>query len=376
MAPTVQELAQMRVTDLLKFQEDIADSISLALDPELMLDSVQIDEVALNSFRKDIDTLTERVNRLKEPLERLGKLVAVREGIVAMLEQLEFLHKAIDPNYEPKFSLAIPPSRQSGQASSSSRSSNVASGSERPSTPNFELPPASGPRRRTPSFQGHRLEPAATPSPPSRQLSRPKLEPSPRRHGVTFDVVFLPFISSQQKRLPDPALREAQHCLKRLGLVFQVTLSRGLASVEDEFNTQVKEFCSDQQVILESGGITDWALMLRKGTKSTLVEEVLTTAEFTVTTLMDKRFALRNYISDGARKVLLIAPLREDLHGAINLPDVESRQLKHYCHVARLDVAIGLRVGPAICSCRCPPISVPNAAAGSSRRLGAGRTLA
>ncbi|KAJ6606235.1 hypothetical protein DFH09DRAFT_4487 [Mycena vulgaris] len=372
---TLHTLPQERVDDIKNTHRGLVERISLALDPEFMLDS-DIDEKTLESLKREVDALKARTDR-----GNMGRLLIdfgadhIRDGLSVMAEQLNARLQALDPNYDPDFPSAVSgassraPTRQPAYASPSrTGSGSVASGS---SLSTMGLDPASGPQRHTPSIRVNRDQ--ATASPASRvRLSLPN-------DCQNFDVVFLPFKYDRPTQLPDQKLCAAQLSAQRLGLVFQVRLPRK-GYVQKYFDCQVKSFCEDQQITLPRAagaepGIKDWVLMKRKtGTKKELYPAVLTPGEFNVDTLSGKPFALGNYLSDdGARKVLLIAPTFGQINGAINLPGAETPQMDHCCHVSRVNAAIDSTVG--ICERICPSIPASDTAS-SSRRQTAGRTLA
>ncbi|KAJ7118930.1 hypothetical protein C8R44DRAFT_789663, partial [Mycena epipterygia] len=368
----LQQLPEIRANDIISLHEELAQRITLALDPELVLDSDI--ETIFQSLETQIESLKERTerNEIREVLVRYRKLEEVRNGLDVMKEQVQARREALDPNYDPDFPFAIatsarrPAPRPERAGPSRTGSGTVlASDSGVTTLSNVELEPASGPQRHTPSIRGHRHQ--ATPFPSSRpRLSLPS-------DCQTFDVVFLPFIYTHHMELADASLRAAQNSLQRLGLVFQVYLPR-TGGVQSYFDCQVKGFCEAKHIDLTRSLnpgplVTDWILMKRKGNKSKLTDEVLSPAEFTTSKLKDKPFtALRNYLSeDVTRKILLIAPMFGDLKGAINLPDVDTPQMKHYCHVSRVVAAIKEKEGT--CSSRCPPVVSP------VQRPTTGRTL-
>ncbi|KAJ6546833.1 hypothetical protein B0H19DRAFT_1379236 [Mycena capillaripes] len=380
MSTTLQVIHQTRVEDILQRHRELAERISLALDPDLIDDS-DIDATTLKSLQDQLDTLKSRTetNQIRDHLTRYGVADDIRNGFLVMSEQLKSRRLVIDPNYEPEpeFPLALlssTPSRpvQHAQAGPSridrGQGGSRLGGTSGTARSNAGLDPASGPQRRPPSIREHRDQANTSPSRRTR-LSIPS-------DCHTFDVVFLPFKSDRSIQLPDQALCAAQLCLQRLGLVFQVKLPRQ-GSVQKYFDCQIKSFCEDNGIVLTPGlesRAPVWTPMVVKknGKKYPLEAEFLAPGDFTAQKLMDKPFnKLRNYISeDGANKVLLIAPVYGDLEGAVNLSNVETPQMKHYCLVSRLDAAIEERTG------RCKSKCSSEVETGSSSRLGTGRTLA
>ncbi|KAJ7491100.1 hypothetical protein FB451DRAFT_1222037, partial [Mycena latifolia] len=388
MPPTLQEVRQIRLNDVLNTHRLLAERISLALDPELILDS-DIDEGTLVSLRKEVNELTDRTKRedvrllccidnfpsdslfkIRALLTRYGKADDVHDGLAVMKTQLGAPNES-NSNDDLDFPFAIlgsgsrPATRQPAHAGPSRTGSG---GGLRPQPADEGLEPASGPQRRTPSTRETREEAIAS---PRRRLVLPS-------DCQNFDVVFLPFKSDLPMKLPDQALRVAQLSLQSLGLVFHVRLPRQERAVQKYFDCQVKSFCEDQQITLKSGvveGITDWVLMKRISRKGTLEPAVLAPSDFNVATLMGSKLlpTLPNYLSeDGTRKVLLIAPISASLKGAINLPDVKIPQMSHHCHCSRLDAAINSRIGQ--CEGSCPKVPVSDTVS-SSRRAATGRTL-
>ncbi|KAJ7494444.1 hypothetical protein B0H11DRAFT_936671 [Mycena galericulata] len=396
MEVSLNQLGGLRVDDILERHRELADRVTLALDPDLVQDS-DIDVGTLESLRTQIETMkerteTEEVRFLRVPmcqlrsehqtgfkyqalLIRYREADRVRDGFIVMSQQLQSRREALDPNYDPDFPVTISAPRRSTASSQPAHAGpsrigqsreigGVVLGNTPPTSSNLELEPASGPQRHTPSSRAHHHQ--ATPSPP-RRLRLPI--PS---DGQTFDVAFLPFKYTYELKLPDPALRAAQFCLQRLGLVFQVRLPRE-GSVQKYLDCQIQSFCEDKKVDLKPGlesRATAWLLMKRKGRKFELADDMPAPGDFTTSKLM--KASMPNYLSeDGAHKLLLIAPVYQELRGTIILPDVETPQMKHRCHQRRVRAAIDEQVGE--CDRNCPTVSTSDTA--SSRR-GTGRTLA
>ncbi|KAF8191581.1 hypothetical protein K438DRAFT_1830758 [Mycena galopus ATCC 62051] len=370
----VQAVSQMRVDDILGKHRELAQRISLALDPDLIMDS-DIDANTLKSLQKELDVLQERTDTedMQDLLRRHGLLDEIRAGFAVMTERLQSRRVELDPDYEfPSSLLASTPRRSAGQPAPQAGPSRIRGlGGGRvltgagPGMSSEGLQPASGPHRGTPSIREARDQANAPPS------IRPRLSlPSDCQ---TFDVVFLPFKYDRSMQLPDPALCAAQLCLRNLGLVFEVKLPRQ-GPVKSFFDSQVKSFCEDKKLHLQSGVNPKspvWTLMaVRKLRNKYDLHAELPASHFTTQTLGGPPFnKVRNYLSEhSANQVLLIAPMHADLKGAINLPDVSAPQLKHQCHVSRLDAAVQERVGK--CNSRCELDT------GSSSRHGTGRTLA
>ncbi|KAJ7778720.1 hypothetical protein DFH07DRAFT_936395 [Mycena maculata] len=374
------QLGKERVEDMLLKYCDLAGRVSLALDPELVLDS-DIDETTLDSLKTEIESLKERTekNEMQALLARFDELNKIRDGFIVMSEQLQSRREALDPNHDPDFPSAVSfPARrnasQPAQAGSSRTNPGQGIGSTssraRPSGSDVQQEPASGPQRHTPSSRVHRQ---ATSSPPS----RPRL-PIPSDSQI-FDVAFLPFKYTYSIELPDPALRAVQFRLQRLGLVHQARLPRQ-GSVQEYLDCQVKSFCEEKQIDLQPAQdsesyatATAWTLMKRKGKKFELKDDMLAPGDFTTAKLMRPTIALPNYLSgDSTHKLLLIAPLFSDLCGAITLPDIETPQMRHRCHVTRVRATIRNERGN--CDSDCPQTS--SCERSSSSRRESGRTLA
>ncbi|KAF7353796.1 hypothetical protein MVEN_01065100 [Mycena venus] len=369
----LQAVHQERVNNILNRHRELAERITLALDAEVIADS-DIDEKALvQSLQNELETLKERTERheMQDHLRRNGVVNDVRDGLFVMTVQLESRRAELDPSYTPPLRQ---PAERPSQAAGPSRldDARVASDAPRLGTSlSGGLEPASGPRRGIQSIRDARDRANATP--PSTSL-RPRL-PIPS-DGQTFDVVFLPFRSDHAMQLPDQALCASQLCLRDLGLVFQVRLPRQ-DSAKRHFDCQVKSFCEDKNIDLQSGQLAEspvWTLMAvkKRSNKCDLHSEFLAPSELTTERLGKAPFdKLRNYLSeDGVNRVLLIAPVYADLKGGINLPNVEKPQMKHYCHVPRVEAAIANRKGK--CTNKCPT----ELDTGSSSRYGTGRTLA
>ncbi|KAJ7084792.1 hypothetical protein B0H15DRAFT_931923 [Mycena belliarum] len=373
MASILQSVSQTRVDDIVNTQELLAERISIALDPEFALDS-DIDERTLESLRREVNALKQRTERpdVRELLTRHGKAEAIRNGLHVMKVQLQDPREAGESD-DLDFPSAIPGSssrptiRQPSviHAGLNRTSSAGPSSSSGRTLVDADLEPASGPQRRTPSTRVKRDESNTI---PRRRLTLPS-------DCQNFDVVFLPFKSDCPVKLPDQALCMALHGLKSLGLHFHVRLPRQ-GSVQKYLDCQVKSFCEDQQITLESGvatGITDWVLMKRTGKKATLEAAVLTPYDFTVATLAGSKLlpALPNYLSDdGGRKLLMIAPVFGNLSGAITLE--QTTQMGHRCHISRFQAAVE---NVKEYECSCANISA-SASAQGSQPAAAGRTLA
>ncbi|KAJ6497098.1 hypothetical protein C8R47DRAFT_1113817 [Mycena vitilis] len=382
MAVVLSEVHRKSVKDFVDKHRDLADRISLTLEFHS-----DIDETTLQALQNELEILKERIERPQNQglLGDHGVLKALRDGFVAMTVQLNSQRAKLDPDYEPEFPAGLSDTVPRGSASTgqpSSRAvasladrgeggSRIVTGTQQRSTTNAGKEPASGPQRRTSSTREHREQVSSAP------IRRTRLSDSLPSDCETLDVVFLPFKSDRLVKLPDLASQRAQLCLDRLGLVFPVQLPRqGL--VWDYLDDAVKSFCEDQKIDLDPGqeeGAAAWTpMVIRKKKNCPLEAEVPVPTQLTLTDLTSKPFDMKNFVPHSRRKVLFIAPVSAELKGAINLPEVDTPQMKHRCHVSRLIVAIKNETGStATCDTKCPAV---NATVASSSRHGTGRTLA
>ncbi|KAJ7684443.1 hypothetical protein DFH06DRAFT_7065 [Mycena polygramma] len=384
MAVVLSEVHRKSVENFLEKHRDLADRISLTLEFHS-----DIEETTLKALQDELEILKERTERPQNQglLGNHGVLNALRDGFVVMTVQLNSQRAKLDPDYEPDFPAGLSDSVPRGSASTGQPapravasladrgegSSRIVTGAQHRSATNTGREPASGPQRRTSSTREHREQVNSAPT------HRSRLSDSLPSDCEVLDVVFLPFRSDRTIHLPDVASQNAQLCLNRLGLVFPVRLPRqGL--VWDYLDDAVQSFCEVRKIDLRPGqekGAAAWTpMVIRKKKNCPLEVELPVPTQLTLEELTSKPFDMKNFVPHSRRKVLFIAPVYADLTGAINLPDVDTPQMKHHCHVSRLIVAINIKKEKGLiarCDSKCPAV---NTTIASSSRHGTGRTLA
>ncbi|KAJ7611697.1 hypothetical protein FB45DRAFT_940722 [Roridomyces roridus] len=373
-----------RVAEILRNIEDLGQRVELATDAGIMRESGMSTEdqiASLTGMATELLELSEKVEQEKGHLQQREEWNRLKDVLESVPQAIESRGQELDQTFRLPAALEARITQDSGDEGAGAAFEDVPVEGSLDSN----RAPASGVQRVPTSIRVQRDQTNASPT-----ASSSNSTPS---DSQTFDVVFIPFPwnyeiverdGGRQKKtklaIPDSKLKNLQRRLKKLGLVFQVTLSGDASQpVEESFARKVKRFGEERDFRFGGSNRLNWVLMKRKGPEK-FTEDVPTEEESTVPYLRSltrtspkERALIPNYLGTG-NKILLIAPQCELRCGAIQLPGTTESQAGHRCHVSRALAAIEDHTGR--CNSLCPSERSEEVRPIRPHPMTSGRTLA